>query len=212
MSCDQVENVMLDSSGHVKVVDFGLACELQGDECPMSPMGSLIYMAPELLSERVGGCHTDWWAVGVLAYELMTGRSPWSSISDKKVIKREIMGTRVMPPSRVSFNAGKFISSLLVHDRKKRLGSKSPSEIRNSAFFKSIDWDATEKLQAPPALVPEAVCTSQADRDAALDMYIKGGNRESKSQATWYAGLEMGVKPPCQTPANSSSRPRGIGN
>lgn len=186
---------MLDSSGHVKVVDFGLACEVQGEECPMSPMGSLIYMAPELLVERVGGRHTDWWAVGILAYELMTGCSPWSSILDKKVIKREIQGTRVMPSSRMSNNAGKFISSLLVHDRKKRLGSKSPSELRNSPFFNSIDWDATEKLQAPPAFVPEAVCTSPADRDAALDMYIDGGNRP----ASWFAGLEVvDSKPPCQ--------------
>ena len=80
----KVENVMLDSSGHVKVVDFGLACELQGEECPMSPMGSLIYMAPELLVERVGGRHTDWWAVGILAYELITGRSPWSTFRTRR--------------------------------------------------------------------------------------------------------------------------------
>jgi serine/threonine protein kinase len=56
----QVENVMLDARGHVKLVDFGLACALTAEEAPMSPTGSLIYMAPEMLRDAVGGRHTDW--------------------------------------------------------------------------------------------------------------------------------------------------------
>ena len=70
----KVENIMLDQWGHVKLVDFGLAHKIEGEEVPMSPMGSLIYMAPELLRDRVGGRHTDWWAVGILAYEITTGQ------------------------------------------------------------------------------------------------------------------------------------------
>ena len=52
---------------------------------PLSLTGSLIYMPPELLRDQLGGRHTDWWALGVLAHELMTGRTPWSSLSNKKV-------------------------------------------------------------------------------------------------------------------------------
>ena len=51
----------------------------------MSATGSLIYMAPELLEHCLGGRHTDWWALGVLSHELITGRVPWSSLTNKKV-------------------------------------------------------------------------------------------------------------------------------
>ena len=56
----KVENIMLDGAGHVKLIDFGLACELRGFEEPVSPTGSLIYMAPEMIRDNMGGRHTDW--------------------------------------------------------------------------------------------------------------------------------------------------------
>ena len=112
---------MLDSRGHVKLIDFGLVFELKhGKDLkqgslgePMSPTGSLIYMAPELLQFRMGGRHTDWWALGVLAHELMTGRTPWSSLANKKTIQKEITGMRVAPPAGLSPTAGMLICSLL---------------------------------------------------------------------------------------------------
>ena len=83
----KVENVMLNAAGHVKLIDFGLARDVPQLDEPLSPSGSLIYMAPELLRESQGGRHTDWWAVGVLAHELLTGRTPWSSLTDKALIQ-----------------------------------------------------------------------------------------------------------------------------
>jgi serine/threonine protein kinase len=56
-----VENIMLDARGHVKLIDFGLSQEISQEEEPMSPIGSLIYMAPELLTKSMGGRHTDWY-------------------------------------------------------------------------------------------------------------------------------------------------------
>jgi len=53
-------------------------------------VGSLIYMAPELLVSQWGGRFTDWWALGVLAHELLTGCSPWSSLADKRLLAAEI--------------------------------------------------------------------------------------------------------------------------
>jgi len=95
--CDiKIENVMIDSNGHVKIVDFGLATRLEASQVqPMSSVGSLIYMAPELLFKKTGGRHTDWWAYGVLAHELLTGHSPWSSVNDTKIIKKEIRTVQV---------------------------------------------------------------------------------------------------------------------
>jgi len=200
-----VENVMLDARGHIKLVDFGLACPLNGAESPMSPMGSLIYMAPELLYQKVGGRHTDWWAVGILAFELLTGHSPWSSITDTAVIKREIKDVRVMPPRGVSPRAGGFICSLLKQDRARRLGTHSDYELNQAPFFASIDWTAMSRQETAPAFIPAAVSTSASDRDGALRLYTSGRGAgrtpasKAASGAPWFAGLDVvESKPRCK--------------
>mmetsp|Transcript_46985 Transcript_46985/g.60380 ORF Transcript_46985/g.60380 Transcript_46985/m.60380 type:complete len:745 (+) Transcript_46985:112-2346(+) len=154
----KVENIMLDSRGHVKLIDFGLVFELKhGKDLrpgslgePMSPTGSLIYMAPELLQYRMGGKHTDWWAFGVLAHELLTGRTPWSSLTNKKIIQKEISGMRVAPPAGISPSAGMFICSLLHQNPELRLGTNS--SVRSSSFFATVDWEVAKTVGLPPAL------------------------------------------------------------
>ena len=74
------ENVMLDARGFVKLVDFGLAKEnvrVAYDD-PVSPCGSAMYVAPEVLVFS-GGYMIDWWSLGVLIYELLTGSPPWNT-------------------------------------------------------------------------------------------------------------------------------------
>ena len=199
----KVENIMLDARGHVKLVDYGLAIEFKGDEheMPMSPMGSLIYMAPELLSDRTGGRHTDWWAVGILAYEIMTGRSPWSSLSDKKLVRHEIKTVKVMPPRRLSATAGKFICSLLHHDRTKRLGSKDDMELNESSFFGNIDWALANAQESPPAFVPGVASTFERDRQEAMAAYLEKSKQGKTSEQRWTLGLEMVDLPPACSPS-----------
>lgn len=71
---------MLDRNGFVKLVDFGLAKEnvkLAFDD-PVSPCGSAMYVAPEVLGFN-GGFMIDWWSLGVLVYELLCGSPPWNT-------------------------------------------------------------------------------------------------------------------------------------
>ena len=199
---------MLDRHGHIKIVDFGLAVQIKAESTPLSPTGSLIYMAPELLS-GLGGRHTDWWAVGVLAFELMTGRSPWSSSSDKKIIKNEIMNSRVMPPSKLSPQAGSLIVNFLAHDVFKRLGTKSEDDILRQAFFKDVDWAATEKQETSPAFVPPVVATAQQDREDALSAYMASGGGAVRARAgagdqSWSLGLQNVLSRPMYIPEEES--------
>ena len=197
---------MLDVNGHAKLVDFGLAVKLNslGSEEPMSPTGSLIYMAPEMLSERMGGCFTDWWAVGVLAHELMTGRTPWSSLTDKKLIRKEIQTVRVVPPSKLSPQAGHFICSLLRQDRHERLGSKDDAaELRKMSFFKDIDWAAMERGETAPAFVPKPNSGStEEDKQATLESYLSRQScnpQETGAQGSWMLGLDVVCSHPTET-------------
>eukprot|EP00614_Pseudopedinella_elastica_P001455 CAMPEP_0172590156 /NCGR_PEP_ID=MMETSP1068-20121228/8585_1 /TAXON_ID=35684 /ORGANISM="Pseudopedinella elastica, Strain CCMP716" /LENGTH=477 /DNA_ID=CAMNT_0013385857 /DNA_START=85 /DNA_END=1517 /DNA_ORIENTATION=- len=190
----KVENIMFDRNGHVKLIDYGLACAITGIETPMAAVGSLIYMAPELAFLRIGGRHTDWWAVGVLAYEIMTGRSPWSSITDRELILHEIRNSMVLPPPFVSSGAKEFINSLLQKEPSRRLGSRSDEDVKNAAFFWPIDWVATASLQSAPAFVPTTTMDPGVDGTEALSTYLMGtnnhGNEANTAPAGWDAGLD----------------------
>lgn len=83
LTLKKVENVLLDLNGHVTLIDLGLASRLDEglSKGPTSLLGasaahesgSLIYMSPEILNQGTSGRHSDWWALGILAHELLTG-------------------------------------------------------------------------------------------------------------------------------------------
>ena len=107
----------------------------------------------------------------MLAHELLTGRTPWSSLTDKEVIRREIKTMRVAPPLRLSPPAGALVCALLTPDRKKRLGTRADADLRNAKFFATVDWNAVASQQCPPALAVGTDCVAPRDREAALAAY-----------------------------------------
>jgi len=185
----KAENVCLDSAGHVKLIDMGLAKELPKPQVlhgfqsvPLSLTGSLIYMPPELLLHHTGGRHTDWWAVGVLAHELLTGRTPWSSNNDKKQIRREIKTLQVEPPPHLSPPAGQLLCSLLQRDPTRRLGTCQ--KVRSSSFFESLDWSLAERRELPPPFVRPSDCFHAQDRRRSIDAYMTQLRHHDEAAAT----------------------------
>jgi serine/threonine protein kinase len=156
----KIENIMLDRDGHVKLVDFGLSVELTEEADSLEGVtvkfaGSLLSMSPELLTKKIVGRFTDWWAVGVLAHDLLTGTTPWSSNVDKSQIKKDIKSLIVLPPPNVSKAAGDFVVALLQKDRRHRLGTTKDTDVLGAPFFEGIDWAATEMNETLPAFVPK---------------------------------------------------------
>jgi hypothetical protein len=193
----------LDAQGHVKLIDFGLSQEMVENEEPMSPIGSLIYMAPELLTKGTGGRHTDWWALGVLAHEVMTGRSPWSSLTDKKLIKKQIKTMNIQPPDFLSQEASDFICQLLIQDHTLRLGTQDSNDVKNASFFKQIDFAKLESGNAPAAIVPPQMAFVQTECDNALSMY-RGSDTKP---ANWFLGVEsVDSLPPVEGKDGSSRK------
>jgi len=151
---------MLDEDGHVKLVDFGLSKENVTVPCeePLSPCGSILYMAPELL-EMTGGTSVDWWTLGILMHEMLTGRSPWKSETQNAVLT-ELRGKNPVKLSKeLSSRGAAIISSLVQRNPRKRLGTKGATEIKSNPFFwprlkQQSDWKKLLNKQLPPPIRP----------------------------------------------------------
>ncbi|XP_058466795.1 ribosomal protein S6 kinase alpha-5 [Malaya genurostris] len=154
----KLENILIDSDGHIVLTDFGLSRELvYENERAHSFCGTIEYMAPEIVKSNQNGhdASVDWWSVGVLTFELLTGSSPFSSEepATQTEISKKITNTEAIIPEHLSREAKDFIRKLLVKDPRRRLGggTADASELKSHSFFKSINWRllADKKIAAP---------------------------------------------------------------
>uniref|UniRef100_A0A8C5QZT7 Ribosomal protein S6 kinase n=1 Tax=Leptobrachium leishanense TaxID=445787 RepID=A0A8C5QZT7_9ANUR len=156
----KLENILLDSSGHVVLTDFGLSKEFlsEENERTYSFCGTIEYMAPEIVKGGDSGHDkaVDWWSLGVLAYELLTGASPFTVDGEKNSqaeISRRILKSDPPYASEMSDEVKDLIRSLLRKDPKKRLGCGpgGSDDIKKHCFFEKLNWDdlAGKKVPAP---------------------------------------------------------------
>ncbi|KAF5297430.1 hypothetical protein FQR65_LT01361 [Abscondita terminalis] len=160
----KLENILVDESGHIVLTDFGLSKELptdpgdNGEKRAYSFCGTIEYMAPEVVRGGTVGhdIAVDWWSVGVLTYELLTGASPFTVEGEKNTqqeISRRILKTTPPIPEALGKDVADFISRLLVKDPRKRLGGGigDATELKRHSFFKNLDWKAlaAKKISAP---------------------------------------------------------------
>ena len=103
--CDVQENVLLDSEGHIKVTDFGLAKGNMADgERTNSFIGTMEYMAPEIIQGKGHGKDVDWWSVGILLFEMMTGMPPFNAKS-RNQLQKQITGGKLKYPCKHPLSA-----------------------------------------------------------------------------------------------------------
>jgi len=152
--------VMLDEEGHVKLVDFGLSKEGVTVPCeePLSPCGSILYMAPELL-EMTGGTSVDWWTLGILMHEMLTGRSPWKSETQNAVLAELRSKNTVKLSKELSSRGTAIIGGLVTRNPRRRLGTRGATEIKSHPFFwprlkQSSDWAKLLDRGFPPPIRP----------------------------------------------------------
>ncbi|ESO87773.1 hypothetical protein LOTGIDRAFT_166364 [Lottia gigantea] len=155
----KLENILLDDEGHIVLTDFGLSKEfLPTDDThrAYSFCGTIEYMAPEVVKGGSTG-HTfavDWWSLGVLTYELLTGASPFTVDGEKNTqseISRRILKCDPFMPKTFSSEVRDFILKLLVKDASQRLGANGADEVKGHKFFKGLSWEdlASKKITAP---------------------------------------------------------------
>ncbi|XP_063390336.1 ribosomal protein S6 kinase alpha-5-like [Cydia fagiglandana] len=185
----KLENILLDAEGHIVLTDFGLSKEFCGGESrAYSFCGTIEYMAPEVVRSGSQGhdIAVDWWSVGVLTYELLTGASPFTVEGEKNTqqeITKRIVRCSYPVPTEVSPEVQDFIKKLLVKDPRRRLGGgeSDADELKRHPFFQNLDWDAVARREIPAPFVP--ALEHAADTRNFADEFTRMPPTDSPAQA-----------------------------
>ena len=117
-------------------------------------IGTADYIAPEVLKGEPHTFRLDFWSLGVIVYEFLTGALPFNDESPEKIFKK-IMGRKIVYPpigqeeGQISPEAHQFIEALLNPDPLKRLGSNGINEVKQHPFFAKTNWDTLMEEPAP---------------------------------------------------------------
>ncbi|KAL1207744.1 putative serine/threonine protein kinase IRE4 [Cardamine amara subsp. amara] len=183
------DNLLIAHNGHIKLTDFGLSkiglinntIDLSGHESDASPrtsshhfqknqeeeeerirhsaVGTPDYLAPEILLGTEHGYASDWWSVGIILFELITGIPPFTAARPEIIFDNILNGKMPWPdvPREMSYEAQDFINRLLVHEPEKRLGANGAAEVKSHPFFRGVDWENLALQKAAFVPQPESI-------------------------------------------------------
>lgn len=162
------ENILLDADGHVMLTDFGLAKQFEESTRSNSMCGTLEYMAPEIILGKGHDKAADWWSVGILLFEMLTGKPPFSG-GNREKIQQKIVKDKMKMPAYLSSEAHSLLKGLLQKEAPKRLGSgpKGIQEIKGHKWFKPIHWKKLDAREIKPSFRPDVAgshCVSNFDK------------------------------------------------
>mmetsp|Transcript_20516 Transcript_20516/g.28667 ORF Transcript_20516/g.28667 Transcript_20516/m.28667 type:complete len:534 (-) Transcript_20516:362-1963(-) len=150
------ENVLLDGDGNIALTDFGLSKEGINDNVSAhSFCGTPEYLAPEILTRAGHGRAADWWSLGALLYEMLTGMPPFYSRNRErlfqKILKSSLHLHRYFSPQSKS-----ILQGLLNRNPVERLGSRDDAAaVKSHPFFKDMDWELLYQKRLRPPFRPQ---------------------------------------------------------
>lgn len=153
------ENLLLDSRGYLRLTDFGFAKIV--DDRTWTLCGTPEYLAPEIIQSDGHGKAADWWACGVLCYEMLVGYPPFFDESPYGIYEK-ILNGHIHWPRTMDHLSRDLIRAFLKPDRTKRLGNMNggPQDILDHPWFRGVDWDALERREINAPIIPH---TSSVD-------------------------------------------------
>ncbi|KAM0050564.1 putative protein kinase AGC-Pl family [Helianthus debilis subsp. tardiflorus] len=162
------ENILLDVDGHALLTDFGLAKEFDKNARSNSLCGTVEYMSPEIILGKGHDKAADWWSVGILLFEMLTGQPPFHG-GNREKIQKKIVKDKLKLPAFLTSEAHCLLKGLLQKDPNKRLGNGSmgSDEIKHHKWFKPINWKRLDAREIQPTFRPEVAgnqCIANFDK------------------------------------------------
>lgn len=155
------ENVLIDRDGYIRLTDFGLSKRnVIGEKDAFSVCGTPEYLAPEVLLKQGHGKPVDWWTLGCIIYEMVTGQPPYYS-SNRQDLFEKIKHALPKLPNTLSKNIRNLLEMLFQKKPEERLGSDGAEKIKSHPWFQKVDWERIYNKQIIPPFVP--VLQSESD-------------------------------------------------
>lgn len=154
------ENILLDTNGYVKLCDFGFCKVLTKKTWTLC--GTPEYLAPEVILSRGYSYSVDWWAIGILIFEMGSGFPPFFA-SDPSRLYENILEGHYKCPDSLPPDCKNIIRGLLQSDPTKRLGCQKNGvfDIKSHSWFNDLNWHSILQQKAPPPFVP--ICPTPGD-------------------------------------------------
>ncbi|KAJ2744302.1 cAMP-dependent protein kinase catalytic subunit [Coemansia sp. BCRC 34301] len=147
------ENILLDNLGHVKLTDMGFAKKVVDRTWTLC--GTPDYLAPEVIQAKGYGKSVDWWALGILIFEMIAGYPPFYDEDHYRLYEKVLAG-HIQWPSQFDPIARDLVSRLLTADLSRRLGNlhRGSADIKEHRWFAEVDWDRLAAREIPAPLIP----------------------------------------------------------
>ena len=170
------ENILIHSDGHIRLSDFGFAKILDTIDKTFTLCGTPEYLAPEIIQGVGHGMSVDWWALGVLIFEMSAGFPPFYG-DNPFAVYQKILHSNIKFPSSVPQTTRSVINGFCTISRTRRLGSGRGGfdNMKKHRFFWGIDWRAASRQLIVPPMVPTV--TSAGDTSN-FDFYGDEGPEE----------------------------------
>jgi len=158
------ENIMVDHEGFIRLIDMGTCKVLKPSpngaiSRTFTIIGTPLYMAPEVISNKGYIFYADLWSMGICLYEFMCGIVPFGeSLDDPYEIYEEILNKKLLFPAYLTDTKAKlFMDQLLSRTPEKRWGG-SYAALKSHTWFSEFDWDKLLDKQLKPPYLPHPSC------------------------------------------------------